>query len=216
MGESLTPTQKSFLSELIKEAEIVANFYLTGGTALAAFYFHHRESEDLDLFSEAQFDEQRIINFVVKIGEKIKARILYEKIFDRLTFDLSFARGQKLKVDFAHYLYPRLAKSKLYFNLKIDSLLDIAVNKLMLLTQRNNPKDFVDLYFLLKKFSLWDLIYGVEKKFKIEPEPLFLGGQLLKAEEIDVLPVMTKKITLSELKDFFKKEARKLGEKLIE
>jgi hypothetical protein len=24
-------------------------FYLTGGTALASFYFHHRESFDLDL-----------------------------------------------------------------------------------------------------------------------------------------------------------------------
>ena len=27
------------------------HFYLTGGTALARFYFHHRESLDLDLFT---------------------------------------------------------------------------------------------------------------------------------------------------------------------
>ncbi|MFO7633905.1 MAG: nucleotidyl transferase AbiEii/AbiGii toxin family protein [Caldilinea sp.] len=34
-------------------------FYLTGGTALARFYFHHRESIDLDLFTnqpDADFD----------------------------------------------------------------------------------------------------------------------------------------------------------------
>ncbi len=199
----------------MKEADITANFYLTGGTALSAFYFHHRESEDLDLFSPSPFDEQRIIALTTKIAQKIKAKVLYEKIFDRQTFDLSFARDQKLKVDFAHYPYPSLAKPKSYFNLKIDSLLDIATNKLMLLTQRSNPKDFVDLYFLLKKFSLWDLVYSMEKKFKIKPEPLFLGSQLLMAEEIDVLPVMTKKIKIAELKDFFRKEARTLGKKFV-
>lgn len=30
---------------------LAEHFYLTGGTALARFYFHHRESLDLDLFT---------------------------------------------------------------------------------------------------------------------------------------------------------------------
>jgi predicted nucleotidyltransferase component of viral defense system len=30
---------------------LAEQFYLTGGTALARFYFHHRESLDLDLFT---------------------------------------------------------------------------------------------------------------------------------------------------------------------
>ena len=41
-------------------------------------------------------------------------------------------------------------------NLEIDSLLDIAVNKILTLSSRAEVKDFVDLYFLLQKFSLWD------------------------------------------------------------
>ena len=31
-------------------------FFLTGGTALSAFYLKHRESQDLDFFSLSSFD----------------------------------------------------------------------------------------------------------------------------------------------------------------
>lgn len=37
-------------------------FYLTGGTALARFYFQHRESLDLDLFTEDQEQDFAQIN----------------------------------------------------------------------------------------------------------------------------------------------------------
>lgn len=50
--------QDRFLAQFFASA-VAGNFYLTGGTALARFYFHHRESIDLDLFtnrSDADFD----------------------------------------------------------------------------------------------------------------------------------------------------------------
>ncbi|MCZ7666433.1 MAG: nucleotidyl transferase AbiEii/AbiGii toxin family protein [Chloroflexi bacterium] len=43
----------SFQKELLKvigRSSLGDNFYLTGGTALAAFYLQHRFSEDLDFF----------------------------------------------------------------------------------------------------------------------------------------------------------------------
>ena len=48
----LSENQKKFLKLLSEEKSICAHFYLTGGTALAEFYLHHRLSEDLDFFSE--------------------------------------------------------------------------------------------------------------------------------------------------------------------
>ena len=48
--EILTPFQKQAL-KAIGESPLVDNFYLTGGTALSAFYLQHRLSEDLDFFS---------------------------------------------------------------------------------------------------------------------------------------------------------------------
>lgn len=46
----LTPLQKPFLRRFF-QLEVGRSFFLTGGTALAAFYLHHRLSEDLDLFT---------------------------------------------------------------------------------------------------------------------------------------------------------------------
>jgi predicted nucleotidyltransferase component of viral defense system len=43
----LTPFQEDLL-RAIAGTEIGEAFFLTGGTALAAFHLHHRRSEDLD------------------------------------------------------------------------------------------------------------------------------------------------------------------------
>lgn len=48
--EILTPFQKELL-KAIGDSKLADNFYLTGGTALAAFYLQHRYSEDLDFFT---------------------------------------------------------------------------------------------------------------------------------------------------------------------
>ena len=48
--EILTPFQKQLL-KAIGDSPLADSFYLTGGTALAAFYLQHGFSEDLDFFS---------------------------------------------------------------------------------------------------------------------------------------------------------------------
>ncbi|NIQ91474.1 MAG: hypothetical protein GWN58_66005, partial [Anaerolineae bacterium] len=47
----LTPLQRRLLRE-IGQSPLREEFFLTGGTALAALYLHHRYSVDLDLFTE--------------------------------------------------------------------------------------------------------------------------------------------------------------------
>jgi predicted nucleotidyltransferase component of viral defense system len=46
----LTPLQLDFLHQFFASS-VGADFFLTGGTALAAFYLQHRHSDDLDLFT---------------------------------------------------------------------------------------------------------------------------------------------------------------------
>jgi predicted nucleotidyltransferase component of viral defense system len=46
----LTPLQAAFLTRFFA-TDSGQLFFLTGGTALAAFYLHHRLSVDLDLFT---------------------------------------------------------------------------------------------------------------------------------------------------------------------
>ena len=52
--EVLTPLQRTVLDAVIAEAVFARSFYLTGGTALAAFHLFHRYSDDLDLFTNDQ------------------------------------------------------------------------------------------------------------------------------------------------------------------
>ena len=47
----LTPLQRKLLHEIGK-TPLRDDFFLTGGTALAALYLHHRYSVELDLFTE--------------------------------------------------------------------------------------------------------------------------------------------------------------------
>jgi len=47
----LTPLQRKLLRKIGK-SPLRGEFHLTGGTALAALYMHHRYSVDLDLFTE--------------------------------------------------------------------------------------------------------------------------------------------------------------------
>jgi Nucleotidyl transferase AbiEii toxin, Type IV TA system len=57
MPTILTPLQNSFLAEFFHLAQ---DFYLTGGTALSAFYLRHRYSVDLDLFTHDDEAFQRV------------------------------------------------------------------------------------------------------------------------------------------------------------
>lgn len=123
--------------------------------------------------------------------------------------------GEKLKVDFGYYPYSRVRKGQIIESVGVDSLFDIAINKLSTIMQRSEAKDFVDLYFLLKEFTIWDLMAGVGVKFRIKADPYLIGINLLKAETFDSLPKMLVPLDLKVLKDFYKDLAKKLGMSVV-
>lgn len=113
-----------------------------------------------------------------------------------------------------HYHYKRIKPGKMIDGLEVDSLQDIATNKLLTINQRNEVKDFVDLYFLLKEFTIWDLLYGVEAKFGMELDQLMVASDFLKIEEFDFLPKMLVPLDTKTLQEFFKKQAIEIGRRV--
>lgn len=212
----LTKKQKLIFSEVIKNDFFRSNFYFTGGTALAEFYLHHRESVDLDFFSQKEFDTQTITNFLEDLSHKYSFEFRSELVKPVFINLLKFKNGKTLKVDFARYPYKRIREGKKYQGFAIDSEMDIAINKLFALNQRIQVKDFVDLYFLLKKYSFWDLRTGVHVKFHQDLEPLILASDFVLVKDFEFLPKMLKPLTLEELKNFFIKEAQRLGSLAVE
>ncbi len=213
---TLSNSQKIILDCIAQDDFLTEVFYFSGGTALSEFYLQHRESIDLDFFSFEKYDAQNILSRVESWSNKLHFSIESRYIEPTNIYFLTFTNGKKLKVDFVHYPYKQLGEHTLYNGkLKVDSKLDIATNKLLTTTQRLEVKDFVDLYFLLQEYTIWDLINAVQIKFNIEFEPYVLGADLMVVDEFNYLPKMIKPLELSELQSFFHKLAEHLGRKSV-
>lgn len=210
-----TKEQQFILDKVGKNDFLRSHFYFTGGTALSAFYLYHRYSEDLGFFSPDKLPNQLIFNLLSEWALEHKFKFQGRFVDVVYIFDLIFKNKSKLKLDFAYYPYKRLEKGTITNGLDTDSLIDIAVNKLLTITQRSDVKDFVDLYFLLKKFTVWDLIEGVRIKFKEELEPFILASDFLKVEDFDFLPRMVKPLNLTALKSFFRQRAKEIGSEVV-
>lgn len=210
-----TKEQEFIFDQVVKEDFFSSNFYFTGGTALSSIYLNHRFSEDLDFFSEKKFDESPILEYFKTWAKEFNFTFRYEPKEIVHIFYLSFPEDKLVKVDFGYYPYKRAEKRLMYGRVEVDSLLDIAINKFASINQRSKVKDFVDLYFLLKKFTIWDLIEGVRVKFRMEVEPWVLATDLLVVEEFENLPKMIKPLTLVKLKKFFSDLAKKLARKVV-
>lgn len=215
----LTKNQKILLDLITDNNYLASNYYFTGGTALNEFYLHHRYSDDLDFFSNNKVDTQVILGLIDKWSKihhfRFTAR--FAEVVYRLI--ITFSNKEIIKIDFGYYPYPQIENSDIkYKKMMINSLRDIGSNKLLTINQRTDVKDFVDLYYLLRDyFTIWDLIYSAEAKFKkLDFDTFLLAEDLLKADDFKTLPRMIKPLKLQELKAFFRKEAIILGSRGVE
>ena len=161
----LTPDQIALLRFMGKNRTLRERFYLTGGTPLAAFYLHHRYSEDLDFFSEQEIDLVGLNVFMQELRGKFDIqKIDFQQSFNRNLFFLHLKSGV-LKTEFTYFPFPRIEIGATQFDLPVDSLFDIAVNKLFTIYQRTQARDYMDLYCICRKtgYRIGDLI----KKAKI-------------------------------------------------
>jgi len=157
-----TATVERTTLELLKtlmQDEILKNFSLVGGTALA-LYIGHRKSFDLDLFSHQKFDvtilEKHLHNtygFISSYPADESKLILIGKIND-------------VKVD---CVWTDSLQINPFFNsggIRISSIHDIAAMKLKAILQDGRRlKDFVDVAFLSTKIPLTEMLDIFDKKY---------------------------------------------------
>lgn len=210
-----TKEQKIIFDGITGNEFISRNFYFTGGTALSVFHLKHRYSDDLDFFTDHQFDTQPVFNLMNSLKNKYHFNFQTETIEKVNMYYLQFSNKKELKIDFNYYPYKRIEKGEVINGITIDSLLDIAVNKLLTINQRTDIKDFIDFYYLEPLFGIWDLIVGVKVKFQFELEPWLLSSDLLKIEDFTVLPRMIKPVSLPALKKFYRELAKKVAKKVV-
>lgn len=214
----LTPLQQRFIHLIAGEKTFQKNFYLTGGTALSAYYLKHRYSEDLDFFTCRPVDILAINVFLKKIKSLAGiSKIDFEQSFNRNIFFLH-VKKDVLKAEFTYFPFEQIEPPIHRDGIAIDSIVDIAVNKAFTILQNPRSRDFIDLYFILKKyrkFTLEGLLKFARAKFDAQIDPLQLGTQFLKAKDILDLPRMLKKLDHNQWRGYFLKEAESLSKKIF-
>jgi predicted nucleotidyltransferase component of viral defense system len=216
-GKILNSNQQKLLAIISKEKKLCDFFYLTGGTVLAEYYLQHRLSEDLDFFSEREFDPQMIFVFWKKVQKEAGIKkIDFQQSFNRNLFFLRIGR-EIIKAEFTYFPFPRIENKKKIGGLSVDSLIDIAVNKVFTIYQCPRSRDFIDLYFILKKehWTIADLIRKAKIKFDWHVDALQLGAQFLQATEIKDYPRMIKNIDHRGWQRFFVREAKILKNNVL-
>ena len=124
-------------------------------------------------------------------------------------------RGKHVgRIDFAFYPYDPVGRRITWRGLRVESIEDMTVNKLQAILTREQPRDFVDLFFLLQEGPLRDLdklLALARAKFDVGPHRLGMAARLLLALNIRELPKMLRPLSLEDLAAFFEKRARELA-----
>lgn len=206
MPHEILPEATEKLLQKLDGASWLKDFYLAGGTALALQY-HHRESIDLDWFTQKPIQTAMLIKHLSKLGK-----------FTLVKEEENTVEGilDKVKLSFMMYPYPMIGKEQPYLkHIKIASVHDIAIMKLGAIAGRNTKKDFIDLYLYLhhEQKSLLELFDLLSKKFKgIEYDYYHLYKSLVYFVEADQepMPRMIEKVDWKKIKIYFEKEIKKM------
>jgi hypothetical protein len=138
--------QREVLRTIVLLPLIAENFFITGGTTLSVFYLHHRVSDDIDFFS-IEFHELNQVDTILKRAFQRDLSLIQSSP----EFYSYLIRG--VKVDF---VFDSLSTSeeRPLVNLEtggkvfVDTLANMASNKLAALASRSEAKDLIDFYFI--------------------------------------------------------------------
>jgi hypothetical protein len=142
-ARALSPLQRELLEQFFARE---SRFTLTGGAALAGYYFGHRETRDLDLFAEPGPDLEEVARTLqaaaAACGASLKSvrkgrsfnRFLAERGEERCVVDLVIDPTERVDLE-----------RPSFGAVRVDSLREIAANKVGALLGRAEIRDLVDL-----------------------------------------------------------------------
>jgi len=179
----------------------LAGFQLVGGTSLS-LQIGHRISIDLDFFTpNLDFDEKHLLRLFQSLGETV--------VF---TTDQNWlgVKFDGVKIDVLKYPYLLIGEVLEIDGIRLISRPDIAAMKLSAISSRGAKKDFIDLYFLLKEFTLAEMFdfytqkFGIQEHFHVLRSLTYFDDAENEAE-----PIILKPVSWSQVKATIEKSVRK-------
>lgn len=196
------PTKRVF--EWLRHQTFLEKFYLAGGTAIA-LYFGHRQSQDLDFFSSDSFKP----GVLMKQLAQFDAWRTVKRLPDTLVGDLERAKLSFFKIP------DKPIRPFVQLNsLRIADRLDLALMKIMAISDRGTKRDFIDLHLLCHRFMpLPDLLLKLPEKYgrwSYNLTHIILSLGYFEDAEKDEPPLMFKPVAWEKIKAYFHKESERL------
>ena len=210
------PVLTSYQIQILKtffNSDLGRQFFLTGGTALAAFYLGHRQSNDLDFFTIEAFDPLKLERLISVIARETNAEIQikvkttdYHEIYlenkkenwiQRLDFvkEQPVVFGERITID----------------GVIVDSLENIATNKILTIYGRLEAKDYLDFYFILQESDFdFDELFEKTKKKDLGLHEFYFGNIIAGAPNLEHFPKTLKPFDKKKLVDFYLKLSEKM------
>lgn len=198
--QTIQPKLLELLSKIML-SKLFVSFNLVGGTSLA-LQIGHRFSFDIDMFGNAEINDIEFVDELSKFGsvsiiKKSKSIIIFSV--------------DGVKIDFVNYKYPLLDQLTIIDGIRMVSDKDVAAMKLNAIAGRGSRKDFIDLYFLLKKYTLREMISFYNKKYADGSEFMVLKSLCYFDDaENEEMPILFEKISWSKIKNTLLKTLEKL------
>jgi len=153
--ESIEQKTRAVLAKIAGQ-DFILPFYLAGGTALA-IHLGHRVSVDLDFFTPKTFAPSSVREELFHIGT---FKVTSESADGTLNGILD-----GVSISFFTYPYENVCPLIPFEGISLADERDIAAMKIEAISSRGSKKDFVDLFFLLKKYHLSEVINFFETRY---------------------------------------------------
>lgn len=199
---TVAPNTLELLIELMQKPYL-QGFNLVGGTSLS-LQIGHRISIDLDMFTTEPFDTNDLKS---KLEDDFPAFQVILESQNTLITNIN-----DIKVDFIRFKYGFAYPILFEDQIRLVNEKDIASMKLDAITGRGKKKDFFDLFFLLKRFSLSELLSLYQKKYQ-HSTIFHVIKSISYFDDADAEPdpiIIDKKVNWMKVKKTLAKEVNKL------
>lgn len=167
------------------KAKEFKDFVLVGGTALC-LYRGHRESADIDLFTDAQYDSIDF-NAIEKILRKIYSYVDTSK-FKFVGFGRSFFVGNSkddcIKLDL-FYTDKFIRESHKINGIRIATIEEIIAMKVDVISRGGRKKDFWDIHELKDDYPLEKMITLHKERYPYDHDPSHIRNNFTRFETAD-------------------------------
>ena len=198
---TLAPSTLDLLRR-IQSQDAFADTRLVGGAALA-LHLGHRTSLDLDLFGS--WKPQPPLELALST---CATRVMKTGGEDAL----QFFTVDDVKIDCVSYPYKWLRPAVVSDGIRLADIPDIAAMKFAAATNRGTRKDFVDIYFLLREYSLRQMLDWYAEKYPDGNEYLVLRSLVYFDDaELEPMPNMLTPIEWKSVTDVIEESVRELG-----